>query len=66
LPGDLNRKIENAPHCCEVCSLTLDKRSKVANIRLELQEKANEDPTFISTIIMCDDWIYGYDPEIME
>jgi hypothetical protein len=28
LPGDLNRKLEHAPHCHEVCSLTLDKRSK--------------------------------------
>jgi hypothetical protein len=28
LPGDLNRKFEHAPHCCEVCSLTLDKWSK--------------------------------------
>jgi hypothetical protein len=27
LPGD-NRKFEHAPHCQEVCSLTLDKLSK--------------------------------------
>jgi hypothetical protein len=25
LPGDLNRKFEHAPHCCEVCSPPLDK-----------------------------------------
>jgi hypothetical protein len=31
---------------------------------LELREKANEDPTFISRIITGDkSWIYGYDPE---
>jgi hypothetical protein len=31
---------------------------------LELREKANEDPTFISRIITGDEsWIYGYDPE---
>jgi hypothetical protein len=31
---------------------------------LELQEKANEDPTFISKILMGDEsWIYGYDPK---
>jgi hypothetical protein len=31
---------------------------------LELREKANEDPTFISRIITSDEsWIYGYDPE---
>jgi hypothetical protein len=30
LPGDLNRKFEYVPHCCEVCSPTLDKWSKAA------------------------------------
>jgi hypothetical protein len=31
---------------------------------LELQEKANEDPTFTSRNIMGDNsWFYGYDPE---
>jgi hypothetical protein len=33
---------------------------------LELREKANEDPTFISRIILVtgdESWIYGYDPE---
>jgi hypothetical protein len=31
---------------------------------LELREKANEDPTFISRIITGgENWIYGYDPE---
>jgi hypothetical protein len=34
------------------------------NMCLELQEKANEDPTLISRIIMDDkSWIYGCDPE---
>jgi hypothetical protein len=28
LPGDLNRIFEHVKHCCEVCALTLDKRSK--------------------------------------
>jgi hypothetical protein len=28
--GDLNRKFEHAPHCHEVCCLTLDKSSKAA------------------------------------
>jgi hypothetical protein len=30
LPGDRNRKLEQAPHCREVCSLTLHKWSKTA------------------------------------
>jgi hypothetical protein len=63
---DLNRKFKHAPHCDEVCSPTLDKWSKAAarNMCLELREKANEDPTFISRIITGDEsWIYGYDPE---
>jgi hypothetical protein len=34
------------------------------NVCLELREKANEGPTFISRIIPGDEsWIYGYDPE---
>jgi hypothetical protein len=34
------------------------------NVCLELREKANEVPTFISRIITGDEsWIYGYDPE---
>jgi hypothetical protein len=28
LPGDLNRKFKHAPHCREVCSLTLDEWSQ--------------------------------------
>jgi hypothetical protein len=28
LPGDLNRKFEHVPHCCEVRSPTLDKWTK--------------------------------------
>jgi hypothetical protein len=24
-PGDLNKKFEHATHCCDVCSLSLDK-----------------------------------------
>jgi hypothetical protein len=44
-----------------------DQKQWRANVCLELQEKANEDPTFISRIIMGDEsWIYRYDPEIME
>jgi hypothetical protein len=65
-PGDLNRKFEDAPHCREVCSPTLknDQKQWCINMHLELWEKANEDPTFISRIIMGDEsWIYGYDPE---
>jgi hypothetical protein len=45
---------------------TLDNWSKVAmhKLCLELQEKANKGPTFISRIIMGDkSWIYSYDPE---
>jgi hypothetical protein len=66
LPGDLNRKFEHSLHCREVCSLNLDKWSKVGcvNICLELREKANKDLTFISRIVTGDgSWIYGYDPE---
>jgi hypothetical protein len=35
-----------------------------ANMCLELREKANEDPTFISRIITGDEnWIYSFDPK---
>jgi hypothetical protein len=35
-----------------------------ANMCLDLQEKTNKNPTFISKIIMDDEsWIYDYDPE---
>jgi hypothetical protein len=68
LPGALNRKFEHGPHCRKVCFQTLDKWSEAGriNVCLELWEKANEDPTFmsISRIIMVDESrIYGYDPE---
>jgi hypothetical protein len=44
--------------------LTNDRKQPHVNVCLELQEKTNEDPTFISRIIMGDEsWIYGYDPE---
>jgi hypothetical protein len=44
--------------------LTNDQRQRRVNVCLQLQEKANEEPTFISMIIMGDkSWIYGYDPE---
>jgi histone-lysine N-methyltransferase SETMAR len=44
--------------------LTNDQKQRRINMCLELWEKANEDPTFISRIIMGDEsWIYGYDPE---
>jgi hypothetical protein len=43
---------------------TNDQKQQCLNVCLELQEKTNEDPTFISRIIMGDEsWIYGYDPE---
>jgi hypothetical protein len=43
-----------------------DQKQQCVNMCLKLQEKANEDPTFmsISRIITGDEgWIYGYDPE---
>jgi hypothetical protein len=46
--------------------LTNDKKQRRVNMCLELQEKANEDPTFtfIPRIITGDEsWIYCYDPE---
>jgi hypothetical protein len=44
--------------------LISDQKQRCINVCLELREKANKDPTFISRIIMGDiSWIYGYDPE---
>jgi hypothetical protein len=44
--------------------LTYDQKQRHVNICLELWEKANEDPTFISRIMTGDkSWIYGYDSE---
>jgi histone-lysine N-methyltransferase SETMAR len=44
--------------------LTNDQKQRRVNVCIELREKANEDPTFISRIIMGDEsWIYSYDPE---
>jgi hypothetical protein len=46
--------------------LTNDRKQLPINVGLELWEKANEDPTFISKVITGDEsWIYGYeyDPE---
>jgi hypothetical protein len=45
---------------------TNDEKQRCVNVCLELREKANEDPTFISRIITGDKswiYIYGYDPE---
>jgi hypothetical protein len=43
---------------------TNDQKQRCVNVCLELREKANEDPTFISKIVTGDDsWIYGYDSE---
>jgi hypothetical protein len=66
LPGYLNRKFEHAPNFRGVWSrlLTSDQKQWRVNLCLELWEKANEDPTFISRIITGDkSWNYGYDPE---
>jgi hypothetical protein len=44
--------------------LTNDQKQRRVNLCLQLQQKANEDTTFISRIITGDEsWIYGYDPE---
>jgi hypothetical protein len=44
--------------------LTNDQKQRCINVHLELGEKANKDPIFISRIITGDEiWIYGYDPE---
>jgi hypothetical protein len=53
LPGYLNRKFEYVPHCRKVCALTLDRQSKARciNVCIELHEKANKDPAFISILL---------------
>jgi hypothetical protein len=43
--------------------LANDKKQRRVNVCLELREKANEDPNFISRITGDESWIYGYDPE---
>jgi hypothetical protein len=44
--------------------LTNDQKQQRINACLELQEKANKDPTCISRITTGDEsWIYGYDLE---
>jgi hypothetical protein len=44
--------------------LTNDQKLQHIKLCLELQEKANEDPSFICRVIMGDEsWIYRYDPE---
>jgi hypothetical protein len=44
--------------------LTNDQGQWHVNVCLELQEKANEDPAFISRVIIVNKTcIYGYDPE---
>jgi hypothetical protein len=55
--------------CCTAAKFvprlsTDDQKQQCVNTCVELQEKANEDPNFISRIIMGDEsWIYCYDPE---
>jgi hypothetical protein len=49
--------------------LTNEQKQWRVNVCLELREKANEDQTFITRIIMGDEiWIYwyGYDPETQQ
>jgi hypothetical protein len=47
--------------------LANDQKQRRENLCLELREKANEDPTFISKIITGDEnWIYDYDPEMKQ
>jgi hypothetical protein len=47
--------------------LTNDQKQWRISVSLELTEKAKEEPTFISRIIMDDEsWSYGYDPEIKQ
>jgi hypothetical protein len=44
--------------------LTNVQKQQRTKMRLELQEKADEDPAFISGIVTGDkSWTYGYDPE---
>jgi hypothetical protein len=44
--------------------LTNDLKHQCINVCLQLCEKANKDPTFISRTITGDEsWIYGYDPQ---
>jgi hypothetical protein len=44
--------------------LTNNQKQRHINVYLELREKSNKDPTFISRIIKVgQSWIYGYDPE---
>jgi hypothetical protein len=44
--------------------LTNEQKQWRVNMCPELREKANEDPIFISGIIMVEkNWIYGYNPE---
>jgi hypothetical protein len=44
--------------------LTNDQKQQRVNVCLELREKANGGPNFISRIIAGDEsWIYGYVPE---
>jgi hypothetical protein len=62
---------ENLNLCCIATKfipqlLTNNQKQQRINMCLELREKAEEDPTFISRIIMSDEsWIYlySYDPE---
>jgi histone-lysine N-methyltransferase SETMAR len=43
--------------------LTNDQKQQCINVSLELREKANEDPAFVSRIMLGgESWIYGYDP----
>jgi hypothetical protein len=44
--------------------LTNYQKQRLVNVCLQLREKVNEHPTFISGMITDDEyWIYGYDPE---
>lgn len=44
--------------------LTLDQKQQRFDMCLELHEKVNKDPTFISRIITCNEsWIYSSDPK---
>jgi hypothetical protein len=60
---------ENLNVCCIATKfipqlLTDNQKQRRVNACFELREKVNEDPYFISRIIMGDEsWIYDYDPE---